>query len=770
MHSLLKNDRFFIGTVTSSDAGTYVVQIAPHGQNKPQLVQGIPLASSLAGLLGVKECLLPQVGSEVFCYETSFAQCLIIGIIPQPDKVNKESSHPARSIIGAGDSTADSQNRQGYFGEGVSKLRLFNQSRPTDVVEGEQVWANEFGILLGLFHNMATLKASELAQVQAFVLDDLVRIVSHNFQHYTALGEFKIFHDGKTLQAEFGLTHDPLEAMGRPQVNSVDVSPTIFHTGNTEPDDSANFYEMQEGDTQQAIERLKGFIGALGGMVNIMLAKPSGDIRSLNGEAGDPDKGLFNVHLAHDGAFFLRSAKSIALEKTNWIRVPQRIRAPEDPEGTDASAIEHTEDNDFEFDRSITFEAQPHLYFLQLRDYLAYLQEDLAYRSFKKLDKDFSVNDDFNAEEGPLETTKVHPYRNTVYEAKTAGIYIMPNGGIMLREAGGAAIVLEGGNVYIQPSKDLILQPLRNIIGKVGQYVSIASKQDIDFSSTLGGFRLKTDKAQHLYSHSSGIVIQSNAVGGTDEMPDDDMPITYTGGVVLSAPQSGIYSFSNTLYNRVTQAAITKAENILARADSTMTLVGTEKVDLFSDASLLLGAKETLSVITEGTGLFMGLTNTIVGMEKQTFGVARIGLGLAPVEGFVKETELEEFLTYANDILEFEVEEFSPLFQEDENFTELEFRFLPSSVYNLLDKVDYIPQTVAQQEHAAFGLHALSKWEEESINDTYPFPGAAATNIYATCEVKNLSNIAGEMVNKASELENKATIVAKNIFTEYTVL
>jgi hypothetical protein len=73
------------------------------------------------------------------------------------------------------------------------------------------------------------------------------------------------------------------------------------------------------------------------------------------------------------------------------------------------------------------------------------------------------------------------------------------------------------------------------------------------------------------------------------------------------------------------------------------------------------------------------------------------------------------------------------------SFEEVKFHFLKSDKYNLEDREDFIPQTIAQQDDKAFGFLNLQAWTEEEEESTLPFPGKDKfEQYYMTYELKNL--------------------------------
>lgn len=767
MHNLQSSDpKFFTGIVLSSDAVTYVVTVTPDAPNRSPVLQGLPLGSSMAQLFGFKECLLPQPGSRVFCYSTGFAECLVLGIIPKPDAV---VSYPQRAVVGAGDGGYDEQNRQGYIGK-RAKAFLLNNNRPTDVVQGEHVLVNDFGVMLGMFQQLAILKGSDLAQVQVHLLDDLVRIISHNFEHFHSMGGSDIKHDGKNLQLEFGLTHDPKEALGQPQVSATSGQTGVVHTGKTTTDDADVFHKLAK-ENQVAIERLKGFVGSISNLVNLLLVRPSGELQALAGDTtGRPDRGLASLQLGLDGRVHLASAAGVSIEKTNWIRVPRRVRSPEDPEGDDAAVLTKTKTEPFKFDDSYSHKGQPYLYFLQIRDYLSYFFDGAALAGFKDLPKDFAVNDDITKEHLLGKGTELHPDSKSDFLPRTAGCYVMPNGGVMLRDAWGSALVMEGGNIYLQPAKDLMVQPMRHLVAKVGGSLSLNSQKDVEISSSSGAVRMKAQRVMHLYSDRSGIILHSNAPGPYEYLPvDGKEAVMDLGGILLTAPKAGVFSYAPLLYLQGTQQCLLRSDSILAlESGSLLTAKSAGALALFSDASLTLSSVSSTQLISDGQLLAFGQTGTIIGLEEQTMAVASFGLGKLPVQGLLTRELAADVDASLESFADNHLSDYLPIFKDNIALEALAFRFPSSANYGLSPKTDVVPQTLAQQEEQAFPQGTLVPWQETEVNGTYPFPGADFSDCYITAGLKNLARTNGDLHNIASGHVRSCELSGpQNLFKNY---
>lgn len=727
----------------------------------------------MAAAIGFKECPTYSVGNAVLCAHMTGEVCYILGIIPEAD-IGKLGMYN-RSLLKTFDAGFDEHNTLGY-GTEAAKLRTHNAGRPTDLVEGEAAFANELGVLLGLFQQLAVLKGSELAQIQCIFLDDLVRIVSHNFQHWTAMGEFNIAHDGKSLLLEYGATHLSPESLGQPTIQAFSATPVFTEEGTPTADDSTDFYAMEKNKLK-SIERLKCFIGRLGDFLHLYVTKPAEDQRELNGEiTGKYDTGLADIHVGTDGRVSIRSVSSVVVEKTNWIRIPHRVRTPEDPEGDDGDTIEYDKKDPFEFDNQMKYRDNPTAYFLQLRDCLSYLQDVYAYKNFDKLEKDFKTSKSVDDNEEKLEDVSSIDPNTTVnfadYKLRKSGIYLMDNGGVMIKDAWGSAIVMEGGSIYLQPVKDLVEQPLRHLVSKVGHSVSIAAKKNIDISSTEDGLRVKTKNQQHFYSSDEGILLQSDADDLSELSPQEEA-YESGGGIVLMAKDSGVVSIGKSNYMYGTElAAIKSTQDVYIESERDITLQSYQALNLFATTDLLGIAKANTTLLANSTFMAGGNSATNLGKEGSKLGIvpspgqtfACTMDGILPIETLVN--------SYDSTIESNKTTKLLPVspYDEDSSFEEIKFRFLSSDKYNLDGEGEFLPMTIGQQDEESFGKLNLTVWKEEEQEDTLPFPGKDKfEDYYLKSQMQNGQLTGEDIVTKQIDgVENNARL-EKASLNEYKV-
>jgi hypothetical protein len=776
----------FPGVVITSNAGTRTVTVIAEGYNNTKsaslgMMQTATVASSvMASFLGFKDSSLPQPGSRVLCVTDTAKHCFVIGLLPQPNF--SKGDLPNRALLGAGDACLDEANCIGH--KSGNPLAQDNR-RATDVVDGEHVVGNEFGVLLGLYQQLAVLKGSELAQVQCFLLDDLVRIVSHNFQHYTALGEYNIYHDGAKIMAEFGATHKSGETYGKPATTS-EAGNTFQTTGSNTTDDSSDFYAIDGDERIKAIERFKVFLGAVGDFVHFFVVRPHPDaIRTLGGanSSSKPDTGLSDVHLGTDGGVHIRSVKEIFIEKTNWIRVPHRIAAPDDPAGDDGSALKYDNKEPFEFSSvSEIAGLYPSLgHALQLRDYIAYTNEKLGYQNFKKHEKDFFVNDKFSQEQNIFDgggagidsETRLHL---GMYKLKTAGIYLTPNGGITIRDAWNSAIVMEEGNIYLQPANDLVSQPLRHNIMKVGGKTTIVSKEDVDISSSEGSIRSKAEKMQYIYSNKAGVIIQASGLENTRPQPDptnaDGKFIQNVGGIVLKS-NLGIYNYAlkDVLIYTEGKMLLQSLDNIDIVSDNVMTLYAKQSMYRFADSSMFDYAGNELLVLSDGAVAIAGADATTIGQKDQYLGLmydedspfVDVLKGVLPVSDIT--ASLQKAKEFKEDLLK------QTIFQSADKFDTVMFTFPPATFYG---GAQVVPMTMAQQVEQ--NTEKLTPWVETDINGSLPYPGKEIPNTerarkfadkYLTAAVPQ--NIDKDGVNIAASTNKPSTPLTLKSMNAYMV-
>lgn len=265
-------------------------------------------------------------------------------------------------------------NVEDQFGDDSCDGSNMGSRLPADLFEGEFVMDNLLNVGIHILTTMAKLQAGDLAKVEVSLVDDLVRIVSGTFKHHSALGDFKIYNDGR-LNARFDATSYPHEAAGVLE----DKSPkATSNSGVVEPTPLADGIRA----------RFSQYVGYLGDFMHVFITDPVAGIAQLAQERA----GKLHVHAGNDGTLIVRSVSDIVFERVSRISVPIEQKEYFHPDGNTVAdyakpATTHLES--WNFDPTKPWKAAYYL-----RDYARWLSQNHAYARFLQADKDWAVQPD----------------------------------------------------------------------------------------------------------------------------------------------------------------------------------------------------------------------------------------------------------------------------------------------------------------------------------------------------------------------------------------
>ncbi len=740
----------FLATVTLSNPGSYLVAASSGEQNHILVTMVAPMITMG---LGFKSCVLPNVGQKILCIK---ADSTVYGFFVPGNDPN--SGKYFRSF------SKTSVNATNKYGAALNNnpedSLTQNMQRPNDYMPGEFSMVNDYGISLNMMQLFASLKATDLAQVQFHLIDNLVKLISYNFEHHTSMGTTSVTNTGNALDLESTFTHILNEALGKPCIDSLNKEPAFEKTNKVSVDDKDDYYELKDGNAA-AVERLKVFIGALGDFIHLYITKPSehkqGNINKLYSEATPegsqekPDVGLADIHFATDGGLHVRSVKEIFIEKTNVIRVPQRINSSRQIEGS--TEVQSTNKPEFTFDDQVKFNSEdPSMYFLQLRDYLAHNFEEVSVINFLSRKKEIVMGDISESKPEYGKTIYVDPYTKSKYVRRTAGIYFMENGGVVIRDGFNSAIVMENGNIMLQPSLDLIVQPLRNFIGKIGAFFNLHAKEDLDMASTKGAMRIKSDKMQYFYSKNSGILFHTDGVGITDIAKKDRETNNVIDGIVFKS-KTGIY-FNATVelvFKMFKNAKVffdvpnfyLKAKNLLTYTTADTTFV--------SDNSANVISKNSLSCLSKGDASFVG-ENTAIAKNKKTYFSNATEVIDGHNHGFeVKGTGDNSGVDAVVSSSQAAIDGSNTgSFKAESSFDKIVFSYLKEQDYKFIPQSDLIPQTLAQQALLKTSEIELESWDfaEDKVDGEGQFPYPGHEQWYVSSNLQNVDVDNKQIFNK----------------------
>jgi len=88
----------------------------------------------------------------------------------------------------------NARNRSAIWGETLSEMKdgadiEHFANTPFDMVEGEFEIANLFGVAMHFLFTMMRMSAGDRAAVECHLINDMVRVISHQYRHFSGIGE-----------------------------------------------------------------------------------------------------------------------------------------------------------------------------------------------------------------------------------------------------------------------------------------------------------------------------------------------------------------------------------------------------------------------------------------------------------------------------------------------------------------------------------------------------------------------------------------------------
>jgi len=260
-----------------------------------------------ASLAGVKSTFRLNVGSQVLVWlKGPSIICCFAGDLPDA------RSHAGRSITGTGIKGIASAT------DPVDSETVPMHNAAQDLFDGELEIGFPYAGFIRFMTMMTSVGANTRAQIQFHLLRDLTRIISGNFEHFSAFGDDVIMDDGKVSQELNGTPH-PHERLGL----MAEGDPLNQQVGNF---DGEKFDPLATGRW-----RYTKYLGFLGGMFNEWFTDPAETIGQMVDTA--VRSGLSRIHHGPEGEVLIQSVTEVALERVVRILVPIRLKHPEDPTG-----------------------------------------------------------------------------------------------------------------------------------------------------------------------------------------------------------------------------------------------------------------------------------------------------------------------------------------------------------------------------------------------------------------------------------------------------
>jgi len=532
------NARLQVGKILDVSAGAYTAQV----NTGLGTFHAKWCSESITSLFGSGSFTTPQYGSYAIIYTPPSGIPIILGCFP-PEGFSP-SGVLYRAVPG-GSVTALKEDRHSAMWQGSQQSMAYpyNAGRPTDIFPGDYGWINEDGSMIGLLRGSAAiLKGAELSQIQAFSMDDLVRVVARNLQIYHALGETHIYDDEGFLSSETIISPRSYEALGKSQIEDI---------GEEENDSDAKvlngYYKLSEGNSP--LYRASLYSGYLGDLFRLYCLKRDTPEEPIS---------VSKLHIDSKGSVHCMGTRDLLLRRAGRIPLPLRLKEVNDPEGD--TDVTPSEADDYEWSTLRTDGKA-----LEEDAYLEHYDGESSDKHFRDFPADWEIQDN-------IEFNIAHPRRD-------AHIHVREDGSILLKSHSGSTIEFtESGDIVIAPARDLIIQPGRDLNAVTSRTTNIRSREHCTFVCDTGDFRCKAEGNLQFRSENSSILLETRSThpypttGDTaEEMRGSGIILRSTAGapVILESAQGTIQleAGANITQNAGSQILVSSAGDYTCQAE-----------------------------------------------------------------------------------------------------------------------------------------------------------------------------------------------------------
>ena len=531
----MTGSQLFSGIVSGYIKGNEICKVVFKEDGQTHDIDCIWAAGFMSSLLGFKTNYSPPIGSSVVVFAPTPSKGYILGA--SPSAVFADHYGVARKVTSGGEKETDSiyYNQQGFteklrqkHTEGQQQGESSNEhywsgNPPVDLVEGEVDMSNAMGVGMQMMKHFAILSAGDLAKVETSVIDDMVRIISHTFRHFSAFGDYKIYNDGGRLNVIWDGTTNDWEAAGEP----------VPGKERAKKDGEALVDVEKDRFKEDARWRFSSYIGFLGDFINLFVTD------QLDPTQGDGKRsGKGRVHINEDGSILAQSVGDIILERVCRISVPIKLKPEFHPEGDGAlSNGELPEPKDkepitaWDWNESGGVE-QSFWGVYQLRDYGRWFSNYYSKARFHQLKKDWKVP----SESEVPKPEKQHSGEEDKKSVSTAGneeevevyscIRMFRDGSISLLDGYENSVTLSRSGVNISSATNLQLEAAGSVNIVAGRDVNVVGRNSTDISALKGGVSIRGQNFIQQYSPKGGILLETdqNPLGPVYVRNDIDKP------------------------------------------------------------------------------------------------------------------------------------------------------------------------------------------------------------------------------------------------------
>ena len=590
----MANGDFFIGRVTLyvRPSNTYHVESEQGGK----IVGVVSLIDYACGILGMKSAPIIEPGTQVLLLSVSNSVYIIATVgIPTQNKGLLFSNHNGTNTIEVPSDFGESEDK-------ISKAAKDKVNRNTGMfpqtsIPGDKIDLNAYGVGTVISGMLASLTASQLANVEVCLLDELVRITSQTYQNFNIQGETEI-------SGQNGLI-DEVEKSVAYEHESKAMS---YTEGEGPSSESAknNLEKWMDGRRfmKAAHYRFLRFKGATGNFVTEFLADPIEALfRDDNGDISVKGRSFF--HKGMEGGFIYSTAGGdITFEIVPKVAVPTY--------NTRAELLPPDNQLDYtfyqEWDKSRDSNKDEYVY--KLFDYARWYTRTYCYASFlsnKALYKvptgeQIGTPDNTNGLWFKQETQEPEgsdfPFNRCI-----SRFTMFRNGAIVLLDGFGSSITMNEGNITISSRMDLKLEAGRHLILDSAQDMALNANLDIGMEAQNGMITQKCNTAMSMEACSISMRADKNLTSDNSPMRGDtkvEVGDDQKGNIYIASNNDiGIHAQRQLFTESVTRTERATKENVVMATNTTYMAGNTPVANISAGGIKLKGQVNATRVVAD---------------------------------------------------------------------------------------------------------------------------------------------------------------------------
>lgn len=535
--------------------------------------------------IGAKQsCLLPP-GTNVVAYKSKdVGPYVIISSFPSPFFDDKYSF---AQILQQGSNT-NFRKQNGYRNfnsmfEDFGNITNNGDNKPMDSSVFEESITTETGVSFLVDPFQAALSVSEVCGLFLNWFDNYARITGEQLDIDSFSEHLRQRYDeGENVYIRGNLIY-PWESLGAYGTNdfnsaSTTVEPKDYQTNKDKP---YGYYDLDEQHLDIApVYRYTEYGGYLGQGYTRMLMKPAKDsgVRRY-GTFDGPDYGLWQESVALDGAYTLRSAKSVYIGKYLLIPVPKRQKLCEDQkDGDDAREDNYKFSGEYGGgdehkvgDIKVEGDSPNLLKVAGVLDLLAYnynwknthpfyyhkkdykFPEESELVDLEKAQATLSYSRDRSVDQPSPKKLKIDDrYNDVEYFQTMSGINFLDDGSVVLSDGYGTQITMCAGRLSFEAPNDILIQAGGRVVS-LSDEMYVRAKSNIELSSSEKDVRLKAEQNMQLLSGNGGkggTLIENRSSSTSHNFKGKDGDEIRDNGITLLTKNSDVGLLSRNTYIR----------------------------------------------------------------------------------------------------------------------------------------------------------------------------------------------------------------------------